>query len=61
MWWLLCWIEDCDPVDGEDVMFDEEIPFSTMTNAYNFKAHFEKSIDPILIEFNVGMEVKYDG
>ena len=61
LWWLLCWVEDCDPVDGEDVMFDEEIPFSTMTNAYNFKTHFDKSIDPILIEFNVGMEVKYDG
>ncbi len=61
MWWLLCWVEDCDPEDPDDVMFDEEVPFSTFTNAYNFKKHFESSIDPILIEFRTGMAVKYDG
>ena len=61
MWWLLCWVEDCDPEDSDDAMFDEEVPFSTFTNAYNFKGHFESSIDPILIEFRAGMEIKYDG
>ena len=122
MWWLLCWVEDCNPVediDGvpvpiddkaaerkwremivaeypfkltrtywvippvtiddkaaerkrremivaeypelDEYMFDEEIPFSTFTDAYNFKKHFESSIDPILIEFRAGMEIKYDG
>ena len=89
MWWLLCWVEDCNPVediDGvpvpigdkaaerkwremivseypelDEYMFDEEIPFSTFTNAYNFKKHFESSIDPILIEFRAGREIKYDG
>ena len=61
MWLLLCWVEDCDPEDPDNVMFDEEVPFSTFTNAYNFKKHFESSIDPILIEFCTGMAVKYDG
>lgn len=87
IWWLLCWVEDCNPVedidglpvtidnegnacllegyglepDPDDAMFDEEVPFSTFTNAYNFKKHFESSIDPILIEFRAGMEIKYDG
>ena len=61
MWWLLCWVEDCDPEDPDNVMFDEEVPFSTFTNAYNFKKHFESSIDPIIIEFRTGMENKYDG
>jgi hypothetical protein len=76
MWWLSCWVEDCDPKEDLDeipfteesllevdlgcAMFDEDIPFSTFTNAYNFKKHLESSEEPVLIKFRFGEDIKYD-
>jgi|TARA_R110000772_G_scaffold2298_1_gene7913 hypothetical protein len=59
-WWLDCLVEDPD-LTGEDAMFGEEIPFNTREDAMKFRTHFLTSIQPVIIEFELGMEVKYDG
>ena len=48
-WWLLCFIEDVD----DQEMFDDELPFNDLDSAYKFKRHFETSIDPIVLSFEV--------
>ncbi len=48
-YWLLCSIEDVE----DQEMFTDEIPFISFDAAYKFKQHFEKSIDPITIDFEV--------
>ena len=48
-YWLLCTIED---VEDQEV-FTDEIPFISFDAAYEFKRHFDKSIDPIILEFEI--------
>lgn len=54
-WWLLCSVEDVD----DQEMFDDEVPFISLDAAYKFKRHFETSIDPIILSFEV--EDRYRG
>lgn len=46
-WWLVCLVEDVE--DSE--LFEDEIPFINFDAAYDFKKHFDSSIDPIVLEF----------
>lgn len=59
-WWLDCLVEDTD-LEGEESMFEESMPFNTFEDAIRFRKHFLTSIQPIVIEFTLGMEVRYDG
>lgn len=50
--WLNCRVEGDKETNPKNVMFDEEIPFPTFDEAYNFKNHFLRSIDPLIVEFD---------
>jgi hypothetical protein len=52
--WLNCLVEDTE----NNELFDEEIPFISFNAAYEFKRHFDKSIEPIKFQFNT--DRKYD-
>jgi hypothetical protein len=62
-YWLNCRVEDPQERNPSKVMFDEEIPFvsfdaASFDAAYEFQKHFYRSIEPILIEFE--MDTRYD-
>jgi hypothetical protein len=57
-YWLNCRVEDPQERNPSKVMFDEEIPFISFDAAYEFQKHFYRSIEPILIEFE--MDTRYD-
>ena len=57
-YWLNCRVEDPQERNLSKVMFDEEIPFVSLDAAYEFQNHIYRSIEPILIEFE--MDTRYD-
>lgn len=57
-YWLNCRVEDPQERNPSKIMFDEEIPFVSFDEAYEFQKHFYRSIEPILIEFE--MDTRYD-
>lgn len=53
-WWLTCLVEDVEAKD----LFHDDIPFVSFDAAYKFQSHFDKTIDPIVI--NLPYEDMYD-
>ena len=48
--WCLCLVEE----EGE--LYDAEFFFDTFDEAYAFKAHFQKSIEPIILNIDAGLD-----